>query len=346
MRQIRLCIGIASIVLIPLHAGAVTPAAGETKRGAFEITFTERSPLTNRKDLAARLGEKTPGEDYKLDEAPFGVFVPEDYDPARPHGILVYVGYKDAPACPENWKPLFQKTHTIYLSYTKHHENAAIQIGRVIDGVFNMKKLYNIDEQRIYSMGWHGEGVLMGAHCGDIFLKPIYIEPSGWRAVQMPNNRITRAEVPKPSGAPFGMAKSHRHVVISRSDQKELTTAVQKGLSQEGLTSTLIVVEAEEVHFSNVTAEWLEKSFEYLDAAPVTLPKPVAAKQAPTTAPATKAAGAPSDAARQLSAAKSYIAAKRYDLARTKLKAIVDQYPNDPAAKEAKTLLEQIKNEK
>ena len=52
-----------------------------------------------------------------------------------------------------------------------------------------------------------------------------------------------------------------------------------------------------------------------------------------------------SDAQRMLNAAKSYISAGRSDLARTKLQAIVDQFPGDPAAAEAKNLLGQIKSE-
>jgi hypothetical protein len=77
----------------------------------------------------------------------------------------------------------------------------------------------------------------------------------------------------------------------------------------------------------------------------------------PPDAPATKAAAPPpptppppvsddpaAKAARTLSLAKSYITAERYDTARERLNQIVQTYPDTPAAKEAKTLLDQIKS--
>jgi len=49
-------------------------------------------------------------------------------------------------------------------------------------------------------------------------------------------------------------------------------------------------------------------------------------------------------AARTLNLAKSYIAAERYDAAREKLNQVVQSYPDAPAAKDAKALLDQIKD--
>ena len=55
-------------------------------------------------------------------------------------------------------------------------------------------------------------------------------------------------------------------------------------------------------------------------------------------------AGSAAKATRTLSLAKSYIAAERYDAAREKLNQVVQSYPDTPAARDAKALLDQIKD--
>ena len=257
--------------------------AGNQNRRFSDHVYRAK-PTERAKEIAKRLSEKTPPQDYKLDESPFAVFVPPDYDASTPHGIVVYVGYKDAPACPESWKPLLQKTHTIYLSYSHHDDKPEVQIGRVLDGLANMKKLYNIDPQRIYSMGWHEEATMLSVMWGDVFLKPIMIEPATWRDAPLANNMHVPATVPKPSGPPLAAAKTHRLVFITRPEQKDHYYSIQKIFSQDGLTVKVIEVGYDEVHFPNVTAPWLEQAFEYLDAAQLRFLRRPATHQHPRTA--------------------------------------------------------------
>jgi TolA-binding protein len=68
------------------------------------------------------------------------------------------------------------------------------------------------------------------------------------------------------------------------------------------------------------------------------------AKADPPPPPPPVADDPASKASKALSLAKSYITAERYDAARERLNQIIQSYPETPAGKEAKTLLEQIKN--
>ena len=68
------------------------------------------------------------------------------------------------------------------------------------------------------------------------------------------------------------------------------------------------------------------------------------ATAAPPPPPPAVADDPAAKAARALSLAKSYITAERYDAARDRLQQLIKTYPDTPAAKDAKTLLDQIKD--
>jgi TolA-binding protein len=78
--------------------------------------------------------------------------------------------------------------------------------------------------------------------------------------------------------------------------------------------------------------------------AKVAAPAPVAQ---PSTAPARgadTATAAGQKAASALQMANDLVKANRFDAARQRLKEIIDTYPETPAAKQARSVLDQIKN--
>jgi TolA-binding protein len=106
-------------------------------------------------------------------------------------------------------------------------------------------------------------------------------------------------------------------------------------------------------HWGNYAAEWFQQGVEFLDSG-ISKPGVVATTQpaegaAPAGDSATRPAAAPDDpaaqAAKALSLARNYIVLRRYDTARAKLQKIISAYPNTPAAREAQTLLNQIKDQ-
>jgi TolA-binding protein len=111
-----------------------------------------------------------------------------------------------------------------------------------------------------------------------------------------------------------------------------------------------IVPAAKMGHWIQYDGEFFENAVQFLDASLKDEKEaaPVAEKSAvaPAASGASPAAPTVDDksaaAARQLSLAKSYIAANRLDAARTRLQSVIDNYPTTPAAAEAKSLLAKL----
>ena len=98
MRRLAAVAMIVAVLLDVSVAIADEPAEGKT--GTYTATFTQRSPLSNPRELAIRLGQKKLEPDYDLTKTEFIVHVPPNYDPAKPIGLIVLLNYKqvgDAP---------------------------------------------------------------------------------------------------------------------------------------------------------------------------------------------------------------------------------------------------------
>lgn len=358
---------------------AQTPA--DSKRGEFDITFTERSPLSKQADLLKRLGEKpdAAGEDYDLSKNGYKIYLPKNYDPAVPHGIIYYLGYKDTVATPPKWQPIMDRTHLIFISTLSAAQTDWQRAGLALDAVHNLKKRYTIDDKRIYLIGFpQPPGSIpqrTGMAFADLFTGFVHINfLLNYRQVQVPGTRsYFQPRFSIPPGAPMALARQRRYVFIAdpgqvpppgQPDAFGLTISAYE---QDGFKNTLRInlADREDAHYPNMSEPWFEKLIAFLDtpspaAKPASAPAqndelvtpaapPAAAAAAaaepakPTPAPATKPAG-PSEAARLLNLAKSYITARSFPNARTRLQTIIDQYPTDPAAAEAKKLLAEIKD--
>ncbi len=325
----------------------------EVKKGEFQTTFTERSPLSAKADLIKRLGDIPDAPDYDLSKEPFTVYVPENYDPATPVGIIVWMNYKPADIVPPQWKPVLDAKHMIFIVSKNNAQPEWVRCGLMLDAVHNLKKLYKIDDERVYLFGYPNPNEYtiqrMGFASGDVFRGYFYaVITAYYRQITGPDRRYLPARLPRPQGPMLALAKTRKHILAPDSEDKspypELTA---KAYQQDGFTHVIVmtVSRVNDVHYPNMTTPWLEKALEYLDAplpAPATPPatsQPIVARG--STPVATRPAV--SDAQRQVNLAKSYIAAKNYAQARTRLQQVIDSSPNDPAAKEARQLLDEIK---
>src|ERR1700689_4776524 len=128
-------------------APATQPAV-PVKTGEFDLTFTERSPLSTPKELARRLNLKPAslGADYDLSKRPFKAYVPRNYDPATSVGVFVYLGYKDSVSTPPLWKPVVEQSHMIFITPVCHfgtEYSPSVPMwqmaGLALDAVYNLK---------------------------------------------------------------------------------------------------------------------------------------------------------------------------------------------------------------
>jgi len=240
-----------------------------------------------------------------------------------------------------------------------------------IDAVFNMKQRYAIDENRIYVGGISGGG-RAGSMCAtafsDVFIGGGFFicGVNYFRDIPVPDkkNELWPAQFRAPANPLLTEQKRFSRFVLLTGDNDfnlTNTTAVfNSGFLKDGYKyATLLQVPGMGHGLPN--AEWFEKGIVALDEPLATIVSARAAAtqqkadqqalrdarkptSAPTTSPARDTPPDPTrDADRLLSLARSYITAGSFPAARLRLEKIISTYPTTPQAREAKTLLEQIK---
>jgi hypothetical protein len=317
---------------------AATQPSTPPRTGEFQIAFTQRSPLSDHRKLAARLSmrETAIGPDYDLATQPFEVYVPPDYDPATPQGIIVFLSIEPVASTPVVLHPNFDKDHFIFIVARNGHLAVGEQTGLALDAVYNLKKLYTIDERRVFLMGLGRITQISLCTC-DVFDGDLYIWYVGYlRNIPRVTHGTTGASFPPPPPSLLSLAKTRVQIVGYEPDALADPTrnlydgAMVKDGFQHVYKIALPSMELDPATFEQMRA-WLESA-----------PSAVVARSAgePGTRPATEpAAGEPS---RLLALAKSYMSAGRADLAKEKLQLLVEKYPSDPAADQARQLLSQI----
>jgi hypothetical protein len=151
------------ILLIALAsaARAQTTAPSDPRRGGFHVTFTDQSPLSPIETQNKRHHIKVDdAQRYTLADESFAAYVPEDYDPDRPWGLLVWVHAAETGAPPAYLIPLLSKHQLIWIGANNsgNERGVGVRFGLALDAVHNMRKLYNIDDSRVYVSGISGGG--------------------------------------------------------------------------------------------------------------------------------------------------------------------------------------------
>ena len=92
--------------------------------------------------------------EYDLAGLSFEVFVPRSYNPDVPHGLFVWMGVTDVPPA---WVDVLAR-HKLILVVANTRKGHPALYGPPLDAVHNLKKLYNIDEGRVYASGFSAGG--------------------------------------------------------------------------------------------------------------------------------------------------------------------------------------------
>jgi len=169
---------------------ATVPGAGGHQR----LTFTERHPLSTLDEVVRRLdihfetmaasAMALANQEYDLANESFEVFVPSTYKPQVPHGLFVWLGV--TPVSPD-WFDVLGRRKLI--SVTAIPVNGTLGFSRArlpLDAVHNVKRLYRIDENRIYVSGFSaGAGMASHLVCGfpEIFRGGYFLMGGGFCVV-------------------------------------------------------------------------------------------------------------------------------------------------------------------
>jgi hypothetical protein len=340
--------------------------AFEPGHGHFQLTFTERSPLSTNKELCARMGwplldEEAAKSDYKLAEESFEVYIPPTYTGEKPFGLLVFVspggggslkGYDGR----NKWQSIIDAHELIWVGPNKigNDRVARPRMSIAIDAAVNMQTRYKIDPNRVYIAGVSGGGriaSMLGVGYPDVFKGGFYMIGCNFyrREPSIEQKGSYRPSYYVPPTKIYEMAKKQvKHVFLTgdTDGNREQTQIYYKGFVRDGFQHCTYF-QVPGMGHSPPPQDWFEKGIAALDAP---LPDPKTSVAATKPAPATRKAPAPptartpaADAEKLLGQAKLFVNNKLYDIAREKLRYIVANYADTPAAAEARKLLNELK---
>ena len=121
-------------------------------------SYTERTTLVS---LVGEVGAQryadsfAPGHEFE-----FGVYVPENYDPSTPSGLIVYVSPIASGAMPDPWQEVFDRRNLIWVSVNNSGNTMPAEqrlAEAKLSSVF-ISGNYEINPQRTYISGMSGGG--------------------------------------------------------------------------------------------------------------------------------------------------------------------------------------------
>jgi hypothetical protein len=96
------------------------------------------------------------------EQVEWGVYVPRNYDPASPPGVLVFVSSIDWGGIPDEWQPVMEKENLIWIGASNAGGSAPVQ-QRMVKAIIAPRALdrdYQIDMNRIYIAGFADGGAI------------------------------------------------------------------------------------------------------------------------------------------------------------------------------------------
>jgi tetratricopeptide (TPR) repeat protein len=266
---------------------APTPLAPHAV-GAFRTTFTERSPPSSPGMYQERfhmtregMVQSDPAEgQYDLVTESFEVFVPETYAPDKPAGLLVWISPASSGGLAREENLAALADHNMIWIGANNSGNDRwhwYRTGLALDAAHNMKKLYNIDPERVYVAGYSGGGRVASAlailypevfHGGAFFFGSNY-----FRKVPVPNQegKFWRAGFPPPPDQDLDDLKSrHRFVLVTGEHDfnRDETRANYEMFTREGFEHVAYFEIPGADHGFGLEGEWLARVIEALDRPP------------------------------------------------------------------------------
>jgi hypothetical protein len=206
-------------------------ASQEPRVGSFSTSFTERSPLSSMKEFTGRckwtveqIKKVDPaGGEYDLPKESFRVHVPQGSKPGAPHGLLVYISAGNDGSPSPDWIPILEKHDLIWIGANQSGNERLVwyRTNLALDAVHNLKKLYTIDEERIYVSGESGGGRSASRTAlgyPDVFSGGVFMIGCDYfrnvKSLEAGKSSFFPAQFPEPAKALLTRAKTQNRFVI------------------------------------------------------------------------------------------------------------------------------------
>jgi hypothetical protein len=268
------------LISVLLSLTCISPLFAENephKKGSFQIGFTKRSPISTVAEMKKRkLPEIDPKGDYQIEEMTYAVTVPNDYDPATPMGLFVWISAGDSGKASKGFLEPLAKHGFIYIGADKTGNNfpGSRRFGAAIDAVTNMVALYNIDPSRIYVSGNSG-----GGRCAsqisiafpEVFTGGAFyvIGCDFWDSLPVPNKPgyTCPGFWPQKDIKLIKQAKDHYFVFLtgSKDFNQPGTIAAYQAYPKDGLKNCLYI-EVPDMGHSTPPSEYFEKGLVFLNS--------------------------------------------------------------------------------
>jgi len=367
-RAVSRCVAVCVLCVGSLFAFADEAGGGKGERGSFTLTFSNRAEQSTNQYIAQRMGwpllaEESAKVDYNLPDESFEVYVPADYTGDKPYGLLVFCMPHPGGKPPQNYLDSIDKHHLIWVCPNNAGNDRYVRprMGLVIDAAVNMQSRYKIDPDRVYVSGISGGGrvaSMLGVGFADIFKGGgFYIIGCNFyrQETTADGKRYYARSYSVPPAKVFRAAREQsKHVFLTGDNDgnREQTDLYYKGFKHDRFEH-ILYLQVPGMGHQHPDAEWFEKGLAFLDepvatAGPATRPTARPATTRPTVAAAaashaaTQATDRATVAGQLLKSAQLYLDNKQYELAREKLKWIVQNFAGTPAAAEAKKTLDVI----
>lgn len=261
---------------------AVKANAVDVRKGSLDVVFTERGPASSLQSIFKRMQHKSRtnrslGNDYRISEERYSMYVPLDYAPDDSHGLLVWISAGERGHMPEGWERLMDKNKLIWIGAHRSgngHSVPGRRMALALDAVHNARKMYNIDPNRIYVSGISGGGrvaSVLAMHYPDVFSGGIFvIGVEYWEAIAVTGRpgQLWKP-MPRPQSKYLAMAKERGRYVLLTGDN-DTNRRQTRDYYENGYRRKLrhvLYIQVPGMGHEMPPAEWYEKAIVFLDNA-------------------------------------------------------------------------------
>jgi len=280
-QAMTLCLAVVLLACVfpVVPAGADEP---EVRTGAFEAVFGERCSASNLANILRRMqcrpqANRSLGNGYRIGNERYSVYVPPGYSEDAGYGLLVWISAGERGDMPQGWETLLDKHKLIWVGAHRsgnQHNVPARRMALALDAVYNMRKRYKIERDRVYVSGISGGGraaSILAMHYPDIFRGGVFVVGVDcWREIAIPGQpgRVWKP-MPKPRPQYLGMARRRGRYVLLTGDNDFNRRQTQE-FYEKGYRKSLrhvLYLQVPGMGHGMPPAEWYEKALVFLDTA-------------------------------------------------------------------------------